>query len=297
MTAFEWEQDESFGMPAQEYEQWEDAGEDSTGEVFELEESEEFELAGQLLEVMSEEELEEFLGKLFKKVAKGASALVKSPIGKALGGVLKNVAKTALPMVGSAVGTFVAPGIGTAIGGQLGSMASKLLEAEELESMDEAEAEMEAARRYVRWASGTIRNATRAPRGVPPRTVVRSAAVSSARRYAPALLRPSDSRAGRRQPAWRQRRGPRWGAPAWGVYGSPQTCSCDAHPAGQGWDQGDQGWDRGDQGWDQGDAGNPAPSAEDEGMFEAPVTGAASSTTRSSGRWARRGNRIVLLDV
>jgi hypothetical protein len=291
MTAFEWEQDEAYGVPAQEHEQWGDAGEDGTGEVFELEDSEEFELAGQLLEVTSEEELEQFLGKLFKKVAKGASALVRSPIGKALGGVLKNVAKTALPMVGSAVGTFVAPGIGTAIGGQLGSMASKLLEAEELESMDEAEAELEAARRYVRWASGTIRNATRAPRGVPPRTVVRSAAVSSARRYAPALLRSSDRGGAGRQSAWRRRRGPGWGAPGWGAYGPPQACSCGAPPAGQGWDQGDQG------GWDQRGPEGPGPSPEDEDAFEAPASGAASSGERSSGRWARRGNRIVLLDV
>lgn len=290
MTAYEWEQEESIGMPTQAYEQWEDAGEDGTGEVFELEDSEEFELAGQLLEVTSEEELEQFLGKLFKKVAKGASALVRSPIGKALGGVLKNVAKTALPMVGSAVGTFVAPGIGTAIGGQLGSMASKLLEAEELESMDEAEAEQEAARRYVRWASGTIRNATRAPRGVPPRTVVRSAAVSSARRYAPALLRPSDPGGAGRRSAWRERRGPGWGAPAWGAYGPPQTCSCGAHPGGRGGDQGDPDWDQAGP-----DSSGPPP--EDEGHFATPPTRAPSSGASSSGRWARRGNRIVLLDV
>ncbi|MGV1004716.1 MAG: hypothetical protein ACOYEV_08090 [Candidatus Nanopelagicales bacterium] len=42
-------------------------------------------------------------------------------------------------------------------------MASSLLEAEELEALGEAEAEMEIARRYVRWASGTVRNAMRAP--------------------------------------------------------------------------------------------------------------------------------------
>ena len=256
-------------------------------EVPELYEGLEMELAHELLEITSEEELEEFLGKLVSKVAKGASSFMKSGVGKAIGGVLRNVAKTALPMVGSAIGSFVAPGVGTAIGGKLGSMASKLLEAEELETMGESEAEFEAARRYVRWAAGTVRNGQRAPSGVPPRTVARSAAVSSARRYAPSLLRPGGG-PGRTSP-WRDRRRrpgssgrygryPRYGyAPAWEPVG--QTCSCGGHAADSG-GGGDFGQDDDQE----------SESFEVMEAFEAPKSGSP-----GGGRWYRRGNRIVIV--
>lgn len=223
--------------------EWESAEDFGEAEVYELGDAEELELAAELLEITSEEELEEFLGKLVKKVARGAGKFIKSPVGKALGGVLKNVAKTALPMVGSAIGTFVAPGVGTAIGGKLGSMASSLLEVEEYESMDEAEAELEAARRYVRWASGTVRNTARAPRGVPPRTAVRAAAVSSARRYAPALLRPTGPGRPSGYPArtspWRARRRPVRRPVAWTTYQTAPVCTCGASQAWDGYESSD----------------------------------------------------------
>lgn len=197
---------------------------------------------------------------------------MKSGLGKAVGGVLRNVAKTALPVVGSALGSFVAPGLGTAIGGKLGSMAAGLLEAEELESMGEAEAELEAARRYVRWASGTVRNAMRAPYGVAPRVVARSAAVSSARRYAPTLLRPY-----RRSSQWRARRSASWSPPAWdpAPYAPATTCTCGGSSGGD-----FEPFD--------GDGFESQESQEHQG-FETQEVGAG------AGRWYRRGNRIVLV--
>jgi uncharacterized protein (DUF697 family) len=193
-TSHEFHEWELPGESNESYESYE-SNEFGAGE---LHESLEMELAQELLEITSEAELEQFLGKLVRSVGKAASGFIKSPIGKALGGVLRNVAKTALPMVGSAIGSFVAPGIGTALGGKLGSMAGNLLETHELEAMGEAEAEFEAARRYVQWARGTTQNAMRSPYGVNPSTAVRAAAIASARRNAPALLR------GR--PNWRSRR-------------------------------------------------------------------------------------------
>jgi hypothetical protein len=240
----------------------------------ELHESLELELAHELLEITNEAELEEFLGKLVRRVARGASSFMKSSVGRAVGGVLRSVAKTALPMVGSALGSFVAPGLGTAIGGQLGSMASKLLEAEEREMMGEAEAELEAARRYVRWAGGTVRNAMRAPYGVPPRTIARSAAVSSARSYAPRLLRPTS---GARTSQWRSRRqglGPAAWDPA--VYQPVHTCSCGGVPGGF-------------QPFDGSDDSPQPDSFESHEAHEAHEVGAL------GGRWFRRGNRIVLV--
>jgi hypothetical protein len=268
--SYEWEQPET-------HESYEMSGE--------LHESLELELAHELLEITNEAELEEFLGKLVRGVARGASSFMKSSVGRAVGGVLRNVAKTALPMVGSALGSFVAPGIGTALGGKLGSMAAKLLEAEERETMGEAEAELEAARRYVRWANGTVRSAMRAPYGVPPRAVARSAAVSSARRYAPSLLRPSYGRRGQ----WRSRRAPRWNVPAWEPAGirQPHTCSCGAQHDASGAAGGFEPFD--DDGSPQMESHEAFESHESQESHEFGGPGGP------GGRWYRRGNRIVLV--
>jgi uncharacterized protein (DUF697 family) len=290
------------------------------------------ELAQELLEVTNEQELDQFLGKLVSSVAKGAGALIKSPVGKALGGVLRNVAKTALPMVGSALGSFVAPGIGTAIGGKLGSMASNLLEVGEQESMGEAEAEFEMARRYVRWASGTVRNVMRPPqRGVSPRTYVRSAAVASARRYAPSLLRSGGgssrgyrsggsgggygsgsgggyggyrggSASGYGGQRWRQRRRPAWYASSWQSpgdrdWGGDADWGGDQTWDGDGWD-GDDGSGESYEGAfesnEQGSGEQESYEQESYEAFEAPPNVGEQGSGGRSGRWVRRGNRIVL---
>ena len=146
-------------------------------------------LAAELLEVTSEQELEDFLGSLASSVIKGAKSFMKSGVGKAVGGALRSIAKTALPAVGGALGSFLLPGVGTAIGARLGSVAGGLLEVGEAEALGEAEAEYEAAQRYVRFARSAYVNAARAPRNAPPRAVARAATVTAARRYAPGLLR------------------------------------------------------------------------------------------------------------
>src|SRR3954470_4976712 len=160
-------------------------------------EAEVAELAAELLEVTSEEELEEFLGKLASTVGRGAKSFMKSGVGKAVGGALKSIAKTALPAVGGALGSFLLPGVGTAIGARLGSMAGGLLEVGEAEALGEAEDEYEAAQRHVRFAQDAYKNASRAPRNTPPRAVARAATVTAAPRHAPGLLR--DRADGRRR--------------------------------------------------------------------------------------------------
>jgi len=156
-----------------------------------LSEAQEIELASELLEISNEQELEQFLGNVFKSVARGVGGLIKSPVGRALGGILKNVAKRALPVVGGALGSMVAPGIGTALGSKLGSMASGLFEVE-LESMPQEQAEFEVARRLVGLAATSAAHAARAqPRpGISPRTVARAAVATAARQYAPGIYRP-----------------------------------------------------------------------------------------------------------
>lgn len=220
--------------------EWNQEDEDEGGffgyeSEWESEENLETELAMELLNISSEEELDQFLGKLARSVVRGASKFVKSPIGRALGGALKSVAKTALPVVGGAIGSFVAPGIGTAIGSKLGSMAGGLLEAEEAEMMDEAEAEEEAARRYVRFARASYRNAARTPVSVPPVTAARAATTSAARMYAPSLLRAPRQRDARGR--FRARPRPR-NYSTGAVWGDPQN----------GWDSNDNAGTEADEG-------------------------------------------------
>lgn len=160
------------------------------GEASPLSEAQEVELATELLEISNEQELEQFLGGLFKKVARGVGGFIKSPIGRALGGVLKTVAKKALPVVGGALGSMVAPGIGTAIGSKLGSMAGGLFEVE-LEGLPQEQAEMEVARRYVSLAATAAKNAALAKPRVPvdARTIAKAAVAKAARLYAPGVYR------------------------------------------------------------------------------------------------------------
>ncbi|MDD1612600.1 MAG: hypothetical protein LUQ57_05605, partial [Methylococcaceae bacterium] len=58
-----------------------------------LDEAEEMALAAELLGVTDEAELDQFLGKLFKKVGRAAGKFIRSPVGRALGGILKGAAK------------------------------------------------------------------------------------------------------------------------------------------------------------------------------------------------------------
>ena len=216
-----------------------------TGETGEtpLNETEEIALVNELLEIQDEEELDQFLGKIFKGVAKKVGGFIKSPVGKALGGALKGVAKTALPMVGSALGSMVLPGVGTALGGKLGSMASNLFEVD-TEAMEADEAQFEIARRYVRLAATAAKTAATAPRQAPTKAVVRKAIISGARKNAPGLVK-----------VVRKYAGPAPSGPSRGGY---------APAAGAGYGGGTSGYS----------GGRPR-----------------------SGRWVRRGRRIVLFGV
>ena len=151
-----------------------------------LSEAAEYELASELLEITSEQELEQFLGNIFRSVG----GFINSPVGRALGGVLKNVAKKALPVVGGALGSVVMPGIGTTLGSKLGHAASGMFEVE-LEAVPAEAAEFEVARRFVNLAASSAHHAAMArPRpGVSPRTTARAAVAAGARHHAPGVYR------------------------------------------------------------------------------------------------------------
>ncbi len=100
-----------------------------------------------------------------------------------LGGALKDVVKTALPAVGGALGTMVMPGIGSTIGSQLGSLASKQLGEYEVSG----EAEFETARKVVELAHAAAEHAAAAPPTAPLAVVAHDAIVQAAHQVAPGI--------------------------------------------------------------------------------------------------------------
>jgi len=142
-------------------------------------EAEELELAYELLEVSSEAELEQFLGKLIKK-AWGGIKKIGSKFLRPLGNVLRTVAKTALPFVATAAGTFFGGPAGGALAGKLGSLVSKALEAETANAMPQ-ERDLEKCRRFVRMAGKAARAAAIAPPHINPVTAASNMLAQTAR--------------------------------------------------------------------------------------------------------------------
>lgn len=151
-----------------------------------FDEVEEMELAAELLGLQSEEELEEFLGKLIKKAGGAIKKFAKSGVGKALGGVLKTVASKALPIAGAALGNLVLPGVGGMIGSKLASAGGKLFGLE-LEGMSPQDQEFEIARRFVRLSGEAARQAAQMPLAGSPVNLAKDAVLAAAQIHAPGL--------------------------------------------------------------------------------------------------------------
>ncbi len=135
-------------------------------------------LAAELLEITDEEELDLFLGKVFKKAWRGIKKVGRKVV-RPLGRVVKGMAKKALPALGGALGSFIpVPGVGTAVGTALGSALSRTFEME-FEGMDPDQQEFEMARRFVKVAGATARKAALTPPTVNPVSAVKSAALSA----------------------------------------------------------------------------------------------------------------------
>lgn len=144
-----------------------------------LEQNEEYELASELLEATSDEELDHFLGKLFKKVG----AVAKGP----LSSVIRSVAKKALPMLGTAAGTFFGGPAGAALGAKLGGAAGQMFGLE-LEGLSPEDQELEVARRVVRLASDAARQLAAAGPTGNLTDAAKNAVMRAAATHAPGLL-------------------------------------------------------------------------------------------------------------
>lgn len=149
----------------------------------------EMELAAELLSAQNEEELEQFLGNILKKAGKFIGNVAKGPVGKVLMPALKSAAKIALPAAGAALGNLVLPGVGGALGSKLASTAGSMFGLE-FEGLSPQDREFEAAKRVVRFSATAGNRLARTPTTVPPRTAVKAATVAAAKQHIPGLLRP-----------------------------------------------------------------------------------------------------------
>jgi uncharacterized protein (DUF697 family) len=156
-------------------------------DVSPFDESEEMELAAELMEVADDEELEMFLGKLVKRVGRRARKFVRRRVGRNLNGVLRKVAKRALPIAGRAAGTFIGGPAGGAIGSRVARHAGKVFGLE-LEGLSPEDSEFETAKGFVRFAGAAARKAAAIPPTMPAAQAVKKAVVSAARSHAPGLV-------------------------------------------------------------------------------------------------------------
>ena len=153
-----------------------------------MSEDEELALAAELMDVRSEGEMEQFLGKLFRKVASGTTNFLRSPAGQMLGNVLRQVAsKYVIPMGASAIGGLVGGPPGAMIGSQLAGPAAQALGLE-VGGLSEDEAQFSIGRQFIRLAYDAARRAAAANPQLDPNQIVRFAVTQAARRYAPGLL-------------------------------------------------------------------------------------------------------------
>lgn len=189
---FEFEEDE---FEEDEFEYEDDEFEFEFEDEFEYEtggspftEEEEMELASELLAIGSEEELDQFLGKLVKKAWRGVKRFGKSKVWRGIKKGLGKVAKVALPIAGRVAGSFFGGPIGGKIGGKLGSWVSNLFEME-LEGMSPEDQEFEIARRFIRLAGTAAINASKAPSSAPVNRVVSTAIKKAAKTHAPGITR------------------------------------------------------------------------------------------------------------
>lgn len=182
----------AYEAPSYEYQQ-EYAGELGENEVMEL--------AAEFLELETEQELENFLGNLFRQVGRIAG-LPEGLTHGSLRDILKNLARRALPMVkqvagavipklGSAVGGMFGGPAGAAIGGKLASSAASIFGLE-FEGMSLEDREFQGAQQVVKLAESAIKQAAQAgPQGGKQAAI--DAITSAASQYMPGLLRPQNA--------------------------------------------------------------------------------------------------------
>jgi hypothetical protein len=186
--------------------EFEDDYEDNTAQAADspLSDEEEMEFAMELLDITSDADLDQFLGRVVRRAARGARNVarrgrrfLRSPAGRRLTGIARGVARRALPAAGRALGTAIGGPVGGAIGGRAASAAGRALGLE-LEGLSPEDQEFEVARRVVRFTAGATNAAVAdEARGTPAVQALRRGVVAAARQHAPGLLQGGRQSGGR----------------------------------------------------------------------------------------------------
>jgi hypothetical protein len=243
------------------------------------------ELAADMLSLGSEMELDQAIGKVMHSAARAVGGSISRDVGMALGSAIKAAAQQAAPISGAPSSTS----------GELFGI--------ETEGLSGEDQEFEIMRRFVRFAGAAAGRAARSPRGINPRSIVRSALFRAARRWAPGLLR-RWSRGLRRGPDWNRRRWlarqQRWGAapgygygyppyqtpypPTPGMPGAQQQPPSPFEPGGGG---GGFGGGQDQSGGAMGQGMPDAGGAQDSG-------GGPEGPIPQTGRWTRQGGQLTI---
>jgi hypothetical protein len=178
-------------LDRQQLEQYEDEGvfgESGIGEIgSELTETQELALAGELLEVSSEDELEEFLGDLWDRTKAAAGQFYNSDAVQSSLPTLKAVGRKVLPIAAGKLADYAWAGSGDIVKAGAEGLADQWLK-EELEGMSAEDRELALARRYIRFAHDALERAARTPQRVPSRVAGQIAVTDAARTNLPGLV-------------------------------------------------------------------------------------------------------------
>jgi hypothetical protein len=158
------------------------------------------ELAAELLDVISEPELERFLSRLVAETALDAGGHVSRDTGRALVTVLRRTAERTLPTLTTALGD-VGP---TAAAGPSAAETAARVYGVEPEGMSAEDRDYEIARQFLRFAqAATVRAARAAAAPAPAAAVIDAAVAAAGREFAPGLLPPArGAPKGRRTGPW-----------------------------------------------------------------------------------------------
>lgn len=178
-------------LDRQQLEQYDREGrfdESTIGELgAQLSESQELALASELLEVNSEEELEQFLGDLWDRTKAAASQAYNSDAVQSAIPGLKAVARAVLPKAATYLANVYAPGTGDIAGSGVEAAVNQWLN-EELEGLSGEDREFETARQFVRFANAALQRSARMPARVAPRVAAQTAISDAACTHVPGLV-------------------------------------------------------------------------------------------------------------
>jgi hypothetical protein len=153
----------------------------------ELTEAQELALAGEVLEVGSEAELEEFLGDLWNRTKSAVGRAYNSAaVQKALP-TIKAVGGKMLPVAAGKLADLAWKGSGDFVKAGAGALIDQWLK-EELEGLSAEDRELALARRYIRFAHEALTRAAEMPERVPPRVAGQIAVTDSARANIPGVV-------------------------------------------------------------------------------------------------------------